>query len=200
MGKLIVVVGNAGVGKTSLVNALCAENKFATGLEQHAERPFQSLFKSDPEYALENQFDYLLLRSEQERSIRNGSLPGIQDGGLDLDFHVFTRLFLKKNFLSADDFSLCKRLYEMIRSALPPPDKIIWMQAPFHVVENRFASRGRPLEIAERGDLVMIDSLLNEWLMNIDRQCLIELDASGNDPTYADLLPGLMDQLLGIDN
>jgi len=196
MGKLIVVVGNAGVGKTSLVNALCAENKFATGLEQHAGRPFQSLFKSDPGYALENQFDYLLFRSEQERYIRNVSLPGIQDGGLDLDFYVFTRLFLEKHFLSADDFSLCKRLYEMIRSAQPPPDKIIWMQAPLNVVENRFASRGRPLEIAEQGDLKLIDSLLSEWFVNIDRQRLIELDASGNDPTYGDLLPGLMDQLL----
>ena len=199
MGKLIVVVGNTGVGKTSLVNALCAESKFATGLEQHAGRPFQSLFKSDPEYALENQFDYLLLRSEQERSIRKGSLPGIQDGGLDLDFHVFTRLFLEKHFLSTDDYSLCNRLYEMIRAAQPPPDRIIWMQAPLDVVENRFALRSRPMEIAEQGDLKLIDSLLSEWLGSIEKKGLIELDASGNDPTYADLLPGLLDQLLEIE-
>jgi deoxyadenosine/deoxycytidine kinase len=198
MGKLIVVVGNAGVGKTSLVNALCAKNKFATGLEEHAGRPFQSLFKSDPEYALVNQFDYLLLRSEQERTIRKGSLPGIQDGGLDLDFHVFTKLFLKKNFLSTDDFSLCERLYEMIRVAQPPPDKIIWMQAPLDVVGKRFASRSRPLEIAEQGDLKLIDSLLSDWLVKIDKQCLIKLDVSGNDPTYENLLPGLLNQLIEI--
>ena len=195
MGKLIVVVGNSGVGKTTLVNVLCAINQYGTGLEGHTERPFQALFKNDHRYALANQVDYLLLRAEQERFIRQGYKPGIQDGGLDMDFQVFTRLFRQKGFLSAGEFSTCERLYCQIRTAQPPPEMIIWMQAPVDIVAARFARRGRPLEIAERDDLEAIDFLLQEWLMNPGVLNIIHLDASREDPGYEIPLPGLLVQL-----
>jgi len=195
MGKLIVVVGNSGVGKTTLVNLLCANNKFDTGLEGHTERPFQALFKNDHRYALANQVDYLLLRAEQERLIRQGCKTGIQDGGLDMDFQVFTRLFRQKGFLSAGEFSICERLYCQIRTAQPPPEMIIWMQAPVDIVAARFARRSRPLEIAERDDLETIDFLLQDWLMNPGAQKITPLDASMEDPRYEIPLPDLLVQM-----
>ena len=49
---LIAIVGASGVGKTSLARALAQTADLSLGLEQHAERPFQSLFKNDRRYAL----------------------------------------------------------------------------------------------------------------------------------------------------
>ena len=195
MGKLIVVVGNSGVGKTTLVNALCANNQFTTGLEEHVERPFQALFKTNPQYGFANQIDFLLLRAMQEQLIRQSSQTGIQDGGLDMDFHVFTRLFQQKGYLSGKEFSLCEQLYSQVRFAQPPPEKIVWMHAPLDVVVNRFMSRRRSLEITEGTDLMAIDSLLQEWLMNLEPNLLIDLDASKDDPTYQKQLPALRVQL-----
>jgi deoxyadenosine/deoxycytidine kinase len=57
MIKLISIIGASGVGKTALVEALSKTGKFATAFEQHAERPFQALFKNDSRYALANQID-----------------------------------------------------------------------------------------------------------------------------------------------
>ena len=93
MGNLIAIVGASGVGKTSLVHALNKASNFAVAYEQHNERPFQVLFQQDARYALANQLDYLLYRAEQEKELRASPKIGLIDGGLDLDFHGFTRLF-----------------------------------------------------------------------------------------------------------
>src|SRR4030095_6286040 len=93
MSKLISVVGPSGVGKTTFVRTLAQAYPFTTAYEGHAERPFQALFKQDKKYALANQLDYLLLRAEQEKELRASPQIGLLDGGLDLDFHGFRRLF-----------------------------------------------------------------------------------------------------------
>src|SRR5829696_9123855 len=100
MSKLISIVGASGVGKTAFVNALGQTGKFAIAYEPHVERPFQALFKKDVRYALANQIDYLLLRAEQERALRSSQKVGLMDGGLDLDFHGFTRLFHNRGLLA----------------------------------------------------------------------------------------------------
>jgi deoxyadenosine/deoxycytidine kinase len=184
MGKLIVVVGNTGVGKTSLTEALCAAGDFAAGLEGHATRPFQALFKNNPGYALANQIDYLLARAEQERQIRAAPKTGIQDGGLEMELFVFTRLFQRKRLLSIEEYHLCERLVDQIRCSQPPPEGILWLSAPLEVVAERFTRRGRPLEIATRDDLQATAALLEDWLERLDPGRILRIDASREDPHY----------------
>jgi deoxyadenosine/deoxycytidine kinase len=165
MGRLVVVVGNSGAGKTTLVNALAEAAPFAVGREQHAERPFQALMKADPpRYALANQLDYLLYRAEQERALRQSPADGLIDGGLDLDYYGFTHLFHHKGYLTDAEFALCKRLYRQLRLGLGPHDLIVRLVVPLDVVAQRYARRGRPLEIAAREDLVQLGRLIDDWL------------------------------------
>jgi deoxyadenosine/deoxycytidine kinase len=196
MAKLIIVVGNSGIGKTTLTRALCEGAGYNPGLEQHIERPFQASFKNDHRtYALANQIDYLLLRAEQEQQLRSGDHPGIQDGGLEMDFHVFTRLFLQKGFLNDREFGLCERLYTQARRALPPPEVILYLSAPLDIVTERFARRSRNLEITQQEDLPLIQVLLDRWLGYLDAQRILRVDAAQADPGYRNLLPSLMDEI-----
>ena len=73
LNKLITIIGPSGIGKTALAQALAKSGKFATALEQHEERPFQTLLKEDARYGLANQIDYYLPYPEQERSLRAAS-------------------------------------------------------------------------------------------------------------------------------
>ncbi len=183
MNKLITIVGASGVGKTALVQALSKTGKFTTAYEQHAERPFQALFKQDARYALANQIDYLLLRAEQEKQLRLATKPGLMDGGLDLDFYGFTRLFHSRGLLADPEYDLCRRVYTVIREALPPPELIVRLCADETTVANRLSTRDR-INIASAADTALFNSYLDEWLTSIPSERLLELNVSHETMEY----------------
>ncbi len=183
MTKLISIVGASGVGKTALVHALAKAHPFATAFEQHEERPFQKLFKQDKKYALANQTDYFLLRAEQEKELRASSHIGLLDGGLDLDYHGFTRLFLSRSLLNQNEFDLCRRLYAFIRETLPLPELIVSLKADEETVADRMSRRKR-INIAEINDTAMFNSFLEEWLAGIPSHQILELDVTNESIDY----------------
>jgi deoxyadenosine/deoxycytidine kinase len=201
MGKIVAVVGVTGAGKTTLVRALCRHADFKCGLEQHSDRPFQHLFKNDPQFALANQLDYLLLRAKQEQIFRNMPEVALVDGGLDLDFHGFTRLFYSRGFLSEHEFQLCTDFYGFLRSILPIPDMIIHLIASHDEVSARLANRER-INIATIADLDLLDFYLSEWLAAIDQNKIFTVDATHDDMEYSKTIPLILDKItsLGINN
>lgn len=183
MNKLIAVVGASGVGKTALVRALAKAYPFNTAFEEHARRPFQALFKKDSRYALPNQIDYLLLRAEQEKRLRASSQLGLIDGGLDLDFHGFTRLFHSRCLLTVPEFDLCQRVYNFFREVLPRPELIIRLRADERTVANHLSTRDR-INIAGPEDTALFESFLGEWLASIPSDQILELDGSNETLEY----------------
>jgi deoxyadenosine/deoxycytidine kinase len=200
LGKLIAVVGNTGIGKTIFVRHLCKAAKFSAWLEQNEERPFQERFSLDNQkYALANQIDFLIFRAEQEISIRNGGITGVQDGGLDQDFFVFTRLFYRKGYLTKDEYALCESTYAVIREMLPPPDLIIWLRAPLEVITERYNRRGRGLSIAGIEDMEIMEALLEDWLGGNGKSPLFVIDSEAENRKYAKVIPKVIDLIQSLD-
>lgn len=193
-GKLISVVGASGTGKTTLTRALERAHPFQTAYEQHNERPFQALFKQDSRYALANQMDYLLLRAEQERALRRSSDLALMDGGLDLDFHGFTRLFHARGLLTDPEFDLCRRFYSWTRALLPLPDLIIHLTAAREVIEARLSQRER-INIATAEDSELFNSFLDEWLETVPPDQVLHLDVSNETPRYSQSISIILEKI-----
>lgn len=193
--KLITIVGVSGVGKTALVHALSQTGKFNTAYEQHAQRPFQVLFKQDPRYALANQMDYLLLRAEQERALRASPKIGLMDGGLDLDFHGFTRLFHSRGLLADPEYDLCRRVYALLREMLPMPELIVRLCAEPGTVANRLSTRDR-INIASAEDTTLFESFLDEWLASLPHPQVLELDVSHETLGYERSVEAILKRII----
>jgi deoxyadenosine/deoxycytidine kinase len=194
MSKLITIVGASGVGKTALVHALNKTNQFATAYEQHTERPFQALFKQDKKYALANQLDYLLLRAKQERELRTSPRIGLMDGGLDLDFYGFTRLFLRRNLLTEPEYDLCRRVYVLIRETLPGPELIVRLCADESTVADRLSKRNR-INIANAEDTALFNSFIEEWLTSVPSHQKLVLNVTSESLDYASSVAIILERI-----
>ena len=194
MSKIISFVGVSGVGKTSLVRALAKTGNFTMGLEEHETRPFQHLFDSDKRYALPNQIDYFLLRAEQERILRARPEPALVDGGLDVDFYGFARLFHTRGYLTNAEFDLCARLYAQLRAALPAPDLVVYLTAREEVIKEHLANRDR-VNIATAEDAGLLKEYLEEWLDTLPQEKVLCLDLSDVSLDYREVLPKLLREL-----
>jgi deoxyadenosine/deoxycytidine kinase len=200
MGKLITIVGSNGSGKTTLTKALCDQTSSTPWLESHEDRPYQPLFSQDVRrYALPNQIDYLLRRAEQEGEIRAGEVTGVQDGGLDQDYYLYTHLFHHKGFLDKQEFALCQRTYQALRAGLPAPDLIVWLRTPLNLLEERLRARARLIDLEQivtMKDLPLLEKYLNDWLEKVDPHRLLILDANMQNNLLTPLLTSLSERNL----
>lgn len=196
MGMLVSVVGNTGVGKTTFVNQFCTLNNYPAFLEGNEERPFQELFAQDLErYALTNQVDFLISRARQEIEIRKGNGCGIQDGGLDLDYNVYSKLFFQKGYLSNAEFKLCQQVYQLLRKFLAPPDLVVYLHAPVRVITERFQERGHRLRIAQVEDMQAMEDLLSAWIDTLLPEKILVIESAEQTQDYASGIQSLTRRL-----
>jgi deoxyadenosine/deoxycytidine kinase len=201
MGKLIAIAGSNGSGKTTLAASLALHPGYTAFLESHTDRPFQIMFAQDVRrYALPNQLDYLLRRAEQEREIRASAGVGVQDGGLDQDFHLYTRLFHHKGFLNESEFNLCRRIWEALRDSLPAPDLIVWLRAPISLLRERLQARARTLDLQQivtLDDLPLLDQYLEAWLGEDQAANVLPVDITTQDPEFSQAVRAITARMTG---
>jgi deoxyadenosine/deoxycytidine kinase len=136
--QYIAIEGPIGVGKTSLATRLATRLDATTVLEE-TENPFLADFHaSRPGSALQTQLFYLLNRHRQQLSLRQGDLfsqATVADYLFDRD-KIFAYLNLDDN-----ELFIYQRLYDLLSKDVPPPDLVIYLQAPTDVLLRRLRER-----------------------------------------------------------
>jgi deoxyadenosine/deoxycytidine kinase len=198
MGKIISVVGNLGAGKTSLTKLICDKGSFIPYWERPEERTFHTEYGKDVRrWALANQIDFFLFRCEQESIARQSDEIAVFDGGFDQDFHVFTQHIFNKNYLTQDEFDVCKRFYNLARDFLPPPDLVIRIIVDLPMLLQRRSSRGRITDnhLFSAQELTNFEMLLDHWFTNEISSPVLQFSFGRDYHTYTNEIEELIVQI-----
>ena len=134
----LAIEGPIGVGKTRLAERLATKLEATTILED-TENPFLADFYADrPGSALQAQLFYLLNRHRQLTSKRQADLflqTTICDYVFDKD-KIFAYLNLDDN-----ELFIYQRLFDLLARDVPPPDLVVYLQAPTELLMERLRKR-----------------------------------------------------------
>ena len=136
--RYIAVEGPIGAGKTALAERLCKRLDAAL-VREETENPFLADFYADrPGSALQAQLFFLLNRHRQQLSLRQADLFSqvtIADYLFDKD-----KIFAYVN-LDDNELFIYQRLYDLLARDVPPPDLVVYLQAPTDVLLERIRAR-----------------------------------------------------------
>jgi deoxyguanosine kinase len=139
----LAIEGPIGVGKTHLAERLATKLEATTVLED-TENPFLADFYAErPGAALQAQLFYLLNRHRQLTSKRQADLflqTTICDYVFDKD-KIFAYLNLDDN-----ELFIYQRLFDLLARDVPPPDLVVYLQAPTELLMERLRKRGNDPE------------------------------------------------------
>jgi deoxyadenosine/deoxycytidine kinase len=168
--RLVVIAGNIGTGKTSLAERIGARLGWHTAFESVADNPYLADFYADMRaWAFHLQVFFLGHRAQQYLQMVQLPQSVIIDRSIYEDAYIFARALYQMGNLSERDYQSYRTVFDLIVNQLPPPDLLIYLQAPVEVLLHRIQQRGRTIESGITADyLRLLESFYDDWLQTFD--------------------------------
>ena len=181
MDKFIVVAGNIGAGKSTLVELLSRELQLTPFYEPVSENPYLSDFYEDMKrWAFQSQLFYLTRRLLIHRQLLDVQGSVIQDRSVYEDAEIFAKNLFLQGDISERDFGVYQDLYQILVTLLPPPDMIIYLKTSVPVLAERITRRGRDFEAdIPQNYLARLNDLYESWIANVN-QCPVLIISTDN--------------------
>lgn len=152
----LVIEGNIGAGKTSLVNMIANDFNARPVLERFADNPFLPKFYADPErYSFPLELSFLAERYNQLK--KELSLRDLFSNFVVADYYFMKSLIFASNTLPDDELALYRQLFDIVYSSIPKPDLFVYLHIPVNKLQMNIRKRGRDYE----------QSIKNEYLEKI---------------------------------
>lgn len=166
MKKFVAVAGNIGVGKSTLVEMLCARLGWTPFYEPVAENPYLSDFYGDMQaWAFHSQIFFLTHRLRSHQRLAQHPTSAIQDRSVYEDAEIFAHNLFLQGHMRARDYQTYRDLYLTLVEFLPPPDLVIYLRASVATLRARINRRGRSYEQQISDEyLEGLNRLYEDWI------------------------------------
>jgi len=176
----VVIEGNIGAGKTSLVNLLVEKYQGRSVLEEFTENPFLPKFYKEPErYAFALEMSFLSDRFHQlNKELRQHSLFTQNTFS---DYSLSKSLIFARANLEKEEFDLFQKMYQVMMSNLPKPDLLVYLHRNIDELQQNITKRGREYELNISDEyLLKIQESYFQFLKQQNLKMLV-LDLNGVD-------------------
>ena len=183
MKKYIVLAGNIGAGKSTLVEQISRRLNWKPYYEPVSENPYLEDFYLNMErWAFHSQMYFLTDRLKTHKSLQAYTGSVVQDRSVYEDAEIFARnLYLQGDFSSRDYSTYCQ-MYQVMSSFLQPPDLIVYLKSSLETLKYRIRKRGREFEQSISNTyLARLNSLYEEWTGGFDMAPVLTVDADSVD-------------------
>ncbi len=183
MKQYIVIAGNIGAGKSTLVERMCQLLNWRPYYEPVSDNPYlEDFYKDMKQWAFHSQLYFLSDRLQIHKALQDFSGPVVQDRSVFEDAEVFARNLYEHGAFTERDFATYMKVYRSFISFLEPPDLVVYLQASLATLKRRIALRGRDFESnISDSYLLGLNHLYDQWIDSYDLSPVVTIDTGSVD-------------------
>lgn len=197
----IGIVGNIGVGKSTLVKAACSEplnkillstipntgnEKVYSFKEKFNPDVLDAFYENPVENAFVAQIEFFNGRLSRQNKIEGCRGIVLEDRTLAEDYHIFGMAQRILGNMNQEEFLAYQRTYNLMTENITAPDLIVYLKANVKTLQKRIKERGRESETLIPNDYLKQLNELYEQFINKHANChVLEIDANVDTPIDA---------------
>lgn len=185
MTCFVVISGNIGVGKSTLVGLLAQRLGWTPYYEPNADNPYLADFYADMKrWSFHSQVFFLAQRVAQHKQLLERGEPVVLDRSVYEDAEIFARNLSLRGEMSERDWQTYESLYRTMSSLLRPPDLVVYLRASLPALMQRIARRGRDYESRVSPEYIeSLNQLYDAWARTFTAGPVLTIETDALDVT-----------------
>ncbi|GAB6190079.1 deoxynucleoside kinase [Marinitoga arctica] len=206
MGKMIVLAGNVGAGKSTFTKILSEKLDFKPYYESVNDNPFLAdFYKDQKKWSYHLQTFFLFHRFKSIKEIIESNDNAILDRSIYEDAEIFARNLYNNGKMSEREYQTYRQIFYTMLEYLKKPDLLIYIKTSVDTIVKRIKKRGRDMEMQVPIEYwQQLDNLYNDWIKNYNQSKIYVIDGDTIDivenPEYIDKIVEDISEILELEN